>query len=93
MYICVYIYIYNMAAGTSAAHILLKNATFSPVLLQKWLKQICPYMDNFFAFFGSSVSVLSINFWRTLECEPKKTSFGGNVKCLLGKICFWLGKC
>ena len=41
----------HMAAGTSAAHILLKNATFSPVLKQKWLKKNCPYMDKFFAFF------------------------------------------
>ena len=48
-------------------------------------------MDNFFAFFGSSVSVISINFWRMLDCEPQKTSFGGNLKCILGKICFWLG--
>ena len=33
-------------------------------------------MDNFFAFFGSSVSVISINFWRMLECEPKKLLLG-----------------
>ena len=33
-YICIYMYVYNlcMAAGTSAAHILLKNANFSAVL-------------------------------------------------------------
>ena len=74
-----------MAAGTSAAHILLKNATFSAVLYQKMAqKNLSIYGQNFLQLFGSSVSVLSINFWRILECEPKK-------KLLLGVILsvFW----
>ena len=46
----IYIYIY-MAAGTSAAHIFLKNATFSPSFIAKMAQTICPCMDKFFAFF------------------------------------------
>ena len=76
------IYIYIWQQG----HLLPTFCSKMPLFPQFYSKNgsnNCPYMDNFFAIFGSSVSVLSINFWRILECEPKKTSFGGSGKNLL----------
>ena len=83
--------------GGGLGHLLPTFCSKMPLFPQFYSKngsKICPYMGQIFLHsFGSSVSVFSINFWRILECEPKKTSFGGNIKCILGKICFWLGKC
>ena len=39
-------------------------------------KKFVHIWTNFLHFFGSSVSVLSINSWRILECEPKKLLLG-----------------
>ena len=83
-------YIY-MAAGTSAAHILLKNANFPQFYSKTGSKKLSIYGQMFCIFFYPEHPAFSISG----GCQDldQKTCGWGNLKIFFLKICFWLGKC
>ena len=70
-----------MAAGTSAAHILLKNANFPQFHSKNGSKHLSIYGQKCLShFFYPEYPEFSINFWRMLGSGPKKTCGWENLK-------------
>ena len=78
-------------AGTSAVHILLRNADIPQFYSKHGSKHFVVPLWTIFASFDPEYPEFSNNLWRMLG-SGQKTCGWGILRFLL-KICFWLGKC
>ena len=92
IYVCMYMYIYIWQLG----HLLpsfCSKCHFFPSFIAKMAQKNLSIYGQIFCIFWILSKCTFNQFLEDIRMWAKKTSFGGNIKCILGKICFWLGKC